>query len=64
MSDLAARWIKSSYCADASCVEVAAVDGGVLVRDAKNVDLPVLSFPQAAWDDFCAALTANELLID
>jgi len=64
MSDLAAGWTKSSFCADSACVEVAVVGGNVLVRDSKNVDLPVLNFSQAAWDDFRAALTANEFSFD
>jgi hypothetical protein len=61
MSDLAAAWKRSSFCADSTCVEVAFVDGDVLFRDGKNVDLPPLRFTLTQWDEFCAALTADEL---
>lgn len=50
------RWIKSSYSADnGNCVEVAVTDTVIGVRDSKNVDGPVLSFPADRWAAFLAA---------
>jgi Domain of unknown function (DUF397) len=53
------RWRKSSRCESFECVEVAAAGGGqVLVRAA--VDGPVLRYPAAAWQAFCAAVKAGD----
>ncbi|MGW4226627.1 DUF397 domain-containing protein [Streptomyces bauhiniae] len=45
------RWRKSSYSNDegGSCVEVA---DGVLVRDSKLKDSPVIRLSPSAWADF------------
>lgn len=54
---------RSSYCAAAGCVEVAARPAGdVLVRDAKNAepDAPVLRFTKDEWDAFLAGVLAGE----
>jgi predicted secreted Zn-dependent protease len=72
-----AEWVKSSYSAETSCVEVAwvkaaasidngscvevgACDCGVLVRDSKNPDGPVLSFTPQEWDAFTAGVRNGE----
>ncbi|KAA2261935.1 DUF397 domain-containing protein [Solihabitans fulvus] len=53
----AARWIKSSRSAEnGSCVEVSAVPGLAGVRDSKNADGPVLTFPAPAWRHFLDSL--------
>ncbi len=51
------RWRKSSRCESFQCVEVAAGGGQVLVRAA--ADGPVLRYPTAAWQAFCAAVKAG-----
>ncbi|ATE57281.1 DUF397 domain-containing protein [Actinosynnema pretiosum] len=44
------KWRKSSRSnAAANCVEVARTPNGVLVRDSKNPNGPVLRFSAAAW---------------
>ncbi|WP_440899867.1 DUF397 domain-containing protein [Actinosynnema sp.] len=44
------KWRKSSRSnAAANCVEVARTPDGVLVRDSKNPNGPVLRFSAAAW---------------
>ncbi|XVS64736.1 DUF397 domain-containing protein [Actinosynnema sp. CA-299493] len=49
------RWTKSSYSADnGNCVEVAATDTVIGVRDSKNAGGPALSFPAARWAGFLA----------
>ncbi|WP_228978813.1 DUF397 domain-containing protein [Streptomyces sp. DH12] len=49
-------WVKSSYSgADGpECVEVAAADDTVHVRDSKNAPGPRLGFTPGAWVDFLA----------
>jgi hypothetical protein len=45
----AARWRKSSRSSDSNvCVEVALVGPAAALRDSKNTDGPVLTFPAAA----------------
>ncbi|MDO3705994.1 DUF397 domain-containing protein [Micromonospora sp. C28SCA-DRY-2] len=39
-----------------NCVEVAAADGRVAVRDSKDRGGPVLAFPRPAWHAFLAGL--------
>ncbi len=52
------RWHKSSRCESFECVEVAAGGGQVLVR--ADADGPVLRYPTAAWQAFCAAVKAGD----
>lgn len=48
-----ARWRKSSRSSDtANCVEVAFAGPAVAIRDSKNTDGPVLTFPTANWTAF------------
>jgi hypothetical protein len=48
----ATEWRKSSYSGDSGCVEFVPHRGGVLVRDSKDPDGPVLVVPIAAWQAF------------
>jgi Domain of unknown function (DUF397) len=47
-------WIKASKSfSNGNCIEVApAEDGGVLIRDSRDPDGPVLTFTPAEWDAF------------
>ena len=49
-----ARWRKSTFSMGAgNCVEIAQLPGGlVAVRDSKNPDGPVLTFPVSEWRAF------------
>ncbi|KUH37404.1 MULTISPECIES: DUF397 domain-containing protein [Streptomyces] len=49
-------WVKSSYSSNdgPACVEVAAADDTIHVRDSKNVPGPRLGFTPDAWADFLA----------
>jgi hypothetical protein len=55
-------WRTSSYSngAGGMCVEVAAVGGGMAVRDSKNPTGPVLAFSAAVWDAFLAGARDGE----
>jgi uncharacterized protein DUF397 len=46
------RWTKSSFCANACCVEVAIGEDVVQVRDSKNPDENVLAFTREEWKSF------------
>ncbi len=43
-----------------ACVEVRRYEGTVQVRDSKDPDGPVLTFPAAEWHAFVDALTNGE----
>jgi hypothetical protein len=57
------KWFKSSYSGGnaTECVEAAFVPSGVLIRDSKAVDGPLLTVPDPAWQAFTRALRRNEL---
>ena len=57
-------WRKSRFCNGASaCVEVASVDGSVLLRDSKLGDAsPVLRVPVSSWWSFLAAVKTGQTL--
>jgi len=54
MSSFAAElsWRVSSKSMGNECVEVGQSEAAVLVRDTKNRDYGLLSFPTTAWEDF------------
>lgn len=56
-----ALWRKSSYSSSGDCVEVAPVPGGVLVRDSKNPDGPVLAVAATGWQAFRHAVTTDRV---
>jgi hypothetical protein len=54
------NWFKSSYCADASCVEVAKIGlDAVGLRDSKRPEEPFLCFDKAHWSDFLKGVKAG-----
>jgi predicted secreted Zn-dependent protease len=56
----APQWRRSTKCASGNCVEVAEVDGQIMVRDSKNPGLAPLPFTQAEWRAFVAGVKADE----
>ncbi|MGH4011564.1 MAG: DUF397 domain-containing protein [Pseudonocardiaceae bacterium] len=51
-------WHTSSYSGSGSdCVEIAPAPAGVLVRDSKNADGPVLAVTTTAWRAFLSTIT-------
>ncbi len=60
---IAVTWTTSSFSngAGGMCVEAGAFDGGVVVRDSKNPDGPVLSFSRAEWAAFVDGVEDGEL---
>jgi hypothetical protein len=46
------EWQKSSFCADATCVEVGMGAQQIALRDGKSPAQPHLVFTPDAWQDF------------
>ncbi|MFG3229296.1 DUF397 domain-containing protein [Kitasatospora sp. NPDC048194] len=55
------QWFKSSYCDNKqfACVEVRREPGAVAVRDSKDPDGPVLTFPGESWALFISMLRSD-----
>lgn len=53
-------WRKSSFCSDASCVEVAFDGDMVAVRDSKDLAIDPLQVNRAAWDAFIRSVKENK----
>ena len=53
-------WRKSRRCGNSTCVEIATVDGGYLLRDSKNPDQTPLRFTEEELAVFAAAFAAGE----
>ncbi len=55
---LGVKWRKSSRSDNngGACVEVAAVNGGILIRDSKDAAGPVLRIGRPAWKAFLSTL--------
>jgi hypothetical protein len=51
------RWLRSRYCADHTCVEVARNDEGqILVRNSAAPDM-VIRFAESQWRDFLTGVS-------
>lgn len=53
-------WIKSSYCSDGSCVEVAIDASHVGVRDNKDLSVGPLWLGVGEWRSFVNAIRSGE----
>jgi hypothetical protein len=60
MVEPAMVWVKSTFCADNACLETAAVESDVAVRDGKNVEKPFLRFSRTDWNAFVENVAAGE----
>jgi hypothetical protein len=54
------KWVKSTFCSDAACVEVAPLSDGVAVRDGKNRRRTALKFERPGWDAFLDGVRRGE----
>ncbi|MDN0197852.1 DUF397 domain-containing protein [Streptomyces sp. S.PNR 29] len=60
-SSLDARWMKSRHSnAEGNCVEVAAVDGGIALRNSRDPDGPALVYTPAEVAAFVAGAKDGE----
>lgn len=51
------RWTRSTYCSGGQCVEVAAVDGRIWIRDSKNPAQDPIRLTREQWAAFTDGLT-------
>lgn len=60
--DDAPRYLRSSFCAGGSCVEVAILPEGrgVMVRDSKSPNIPARFFTPSEWKTFLIGVKAGE----
>lgn len=55
------NWKKSSHSSgNGNCVEVAVLDGAILLRDSKDPQGPVLTFTRDEWAAFVAGTQGGE----
>lgn len=52
-------WLKSSFCSDGACVEVAVIEADVAIRDSKSTEQPFLRFSKAEWTAFVDEIAAG-----
>ncbi len=57
-----ADWFKSSYSnGNGDCIEVAAVDGAVVMRDSKQADGPIVASTSDEWQTFVRGVVNGRL---
>ena len=54
------EWVRSTFCADSACIEVALIGGQVALRDSKHPEQPCLHFPLAEWTAFIDGIQAAD----
>lgn len=54
------RWRTASSCGGGACVQVAATNSGVAVRDSKDVSGPMLHYTPDEWREFIEAAKRGE----
>lgn len=52
-------WRKSSYCASGECVEIAELNGMIVMRDSKDPHGPTLRYTAEEWQSFIRAIKAS-----
>jgi hypothetical protein len=62
--DAMAEWVRSSFCAEQTCVEVSLIGDTVVMRDGKNPDKPHVNFTRAEWNAFRADIVKGAFRFD
>jgi hypothetical protein len=57
------KWQVSSWSGGTNCVEVASNKVAIHVRDTKNRNQGILSFPATAWEDFIRAVQTDSITL-
>lgn len=60
MNMQATGWRRSSFCYSGECVEVAAQDGVVLIRDSKHPAAGMQRYSAGEWRSFVDAVKSGE----
>ena len=55
-------WRTSKSCAGGNCVQVAAIDGSIAIRDSKDPHGPVLMYSAEEWRDFLAGAKGGDFV--
>jgi hypothetical protein len=63
MAEPTMAWVKSTFCSDAACLEVAFIDTEVAVRDGKDQTRPPLRFTNDEWHLFLDQIIEGSLPI-
>lgn len=58
------RWRSAKRCTNGTCVEVAKVGDRYLMRDSKDPDGAILSFPEDEWESFIAGVKEGDFSFD
>jgi len=53
-------WRKASFCGSGECVEVAELNGMVVMRDSKDPHGPTLRYTTEEWRSFVRAIKAGK----
>jgi hypothetical protein len=54
------EWRTPTRCSTENCVEVAAMNGWIAVRDTKNPGHPALLYTESEWQDFIDSAKSGE----
>ena len=57
-------WTRSTFCSESACLEVAVVDGDVMVRDSKDLSRPPLRLSIEAWRAFRDGVSGGDFRFD
>jgi hypothetical protein len=57
-------WQRAADCEANGCVEVAAADGEVLLRNSRDPEGPHLSFTRQEWLEFVVGVQAGHCMVD
>jgi hypothetical protein len=52
-------WVRSTRCASGTCVEVAKIGDGYLVRDSKNPEREPIRLTDTEWSNFLRGVDAG-----
>ncbi|MFI5494382.1 DUF397 domain-containing protein [Actinoplanes sp. NPDC051859] len=58
------QWRKSTYCSNATCVEVARVEDNYLIRDSKSPAIAPLTFTAEEWTAFVRGVNEGQFAFE
>ncbi|MFI5838677.1 DUF397 domain-containing protein [Catenuloplanes sp. NPDC051500] len=54
-------WRKSTFCGSGACVEIATDSAHRYMRDAKEINSPILAFSNTAWASFVSSVKSDQI---
>ncbi|WP_117211825.1 DUF397 domain-containing protein [Allorhizocola rhizosphaerae] len=58
------EWVRADDCESNGCVEVAAADGAILIRNSRYPDGARLSFTRQEWLEFVEGVRTGRFVVD